>query len=356
VRLAEYTPAGFDSLRAAAERLRVRSLCHRPFVDYYYTGNPWCCLYLLRQDGGAIAGTLGIDRMQFAAGKQLRTLAFATNYHAAQPGAGGYLYLHWLKSSDVGLVFGGSADTHKIIRQQRWTYFPGVKTYVLNRPYRPSPRESLWRRWAKVILANVPRASVAARALLLPGEVVERISVEEEGCLTEDMLPATSPFSFRFAPSLEYANWRYRTGLSFVHYRVFRVRTVGRTSGYVILNESPEKVIVAHCDGEEPAAVAYGVLLSLQAVMGRDTRVREVVLTSSHPEMQRVYRRFGFRASRTDGSLAVGSRRGPVDLPADTSHWLVNFDWGDNGLRAPFLDQVIADTDGAPARLVMTHG
>ena len=40
-----------------------------------------------------------------------------------------------------------------------------------------------------------------------------------------------------------------------------------------------------------------------------------------------------------EGPFAVGSLKGPVALPADPSRWLVNYDWGDNGLRPPFLGE-----------------
>jgi hypothetical protein len=352
VRLAEYTPDDFTILRRAAERLRVHSLCHRPFVDYYYSGNPWCKLYLLTADNGSTAGIIGIDQMRFAAGGTFLTLAFATNYHAAQQGAGGLLYLHWIKTAPFGLVFGGSEDTHKILRRQRWTYFTGVKTFVLNRPYHIVPGDALWRRWAKRVRASIPHTPIAERARRIPPSVRERISVEQEQQFTEDMLPQTSPFAFKFAPPLEYVNWRYHTGLSFVRYRLFRVLTEGRTSGYVVLNDAPGKVIVAQCDGEEPAALAYGVLLSLVRATANDSQPREVMLTCSHPEMQRVYEGFGFRARGADRPFVVGSRRGPVDLPADTSQWLVNYDWGDNGLRAPFLDEGA----GREKHPLMIHG
>jgi hypothetical protein len=339
VRLVEYTPDSFSSLREQAERLRVPSLCHRPFVDYYYTGNPWCQLYLLTAEDDSIAGTIGIDQMQFAAGDRVLNLAFATSYHAAQTGAGGYLYLHWMKTADFGLAFGGSADTHRILRQQRWTYFPGVKTLVLNYSYPARPGEPSWRRFAKRVYAALRRQRIDRLARHIPADVLSRISVQEETDFTEDMLPRGSLFSFRFAPPLEYLRWRYHTGLSFVRYRLFRVCSEGRTSGYVVLNDQPGKIIVAQCDGEAPVTLAYGVLRSLVAATKEDDRIREVMLTSSHPDMQKVYQRFGFRLRGDDRPFVIGSRRHPVDLPGDTTRWLVNFDWGDNGLRAPFLDQ-----------------
>jgi hypothetical protein len=337
--LVPYTPDAFDSLRVAAQRLRVKSLAHRPFVDYYYTQNPWCDLCLLRDEDGSVSGTIGVDRMPFAAGERSLTLGFASNYHAARPGSGGYLYLHWMKAAPFGLVFGGSEDTHRILRGQRWTYFPGVRTYALNATPYEGPGEPSWRRWAKRLLARFRRVDLGGLVRQVPREVRARLSVQEEKRFTEDMLPHTSPFSFRFAPCLDYLRWRYPTRVSFVRYRLFRVLTGGRSTGYVVLNESPDRLLVAQCDGEEARTLAWAVLLSLAQASERDTRHREVALTCSHAEMRQVYQHVGFRPRGADRPFAIGSRQGPVDLPPDTSRWLINFDWGDNGLRAPFLDQ-----------------
>jgi hypothetical protein len=344
VRLSEYSPDDFDALCEAAAQLRVPSLRHRPFVDYYYSDNPWSKLYFLTGGDGSIAGVMGVDQMRFAAGERFLTLGFASNFHAAQPGAGGYLYLHWMKTSPCGLVFGGSEHTHKILRQQRWTYIPGLKFLTLNRPFFIAPEEPMWRRLAKRLLTNLRQTPMNHLTRRIPAGIAGRLSVHEEQTFSEDMLPRTSPFDFRFAPTLDYLNWRYRTGLSFVRYRIFRLCVEGRTAGYVVLNETPNRVLVAQCDGESPADLSHGVLLCLVAATEKDRKIREIVLTSSHPDMQRIYQSFGFRVSGPDRPFVVGSRRGSVDLPADPSSWLVNYDWGDNGLRAPFLDQ---NPDGA---------
>jgi hypothetical protein len=337
--LVPYTPDAFDSLRVAASRLRVKSLAHRPFVDYYYAHNPWCDLCLLQDEDGSVSGTIGVDRMTFAAGERSFTLGFGSNYHTARSGSGGYLFLHWMKAAPFGLVFGGSEHTHRILRGQRWTYFPGVRTYVLNEAPSESPGEPAWRRWAKRFVAGLRRVDLASLERRIPREVRARVSVHEAKRFTEDMLPHSSPFSFRFAPGLDYLRWRYHTGLSFVRYRLFRIETAGRTSGYVVLNESPGRLLVAQCDGEEARTLAWGVLLSLAQATERDTRYREVLLTCSHAEMRQTYQRAGFRPRGAERPSAIGSRRGPVDLPRDSSRWLINLDWGDNGLRAPFLDQ-----------------
>jgi len=344
VRLTRYTPDAFGALRAAADRFGAASLRHRPFVDYYYTENPWCRLHMLEADDGSIAGAIGVDSLRFVAGDRPLTFGFATNFHGAQPGVGGYLYLHWMKTAPFGLVFGGSEDTHCILRQQGWTYFRGVKTLALNRAYTPRPGESVWRRLAKRVLTRFRRRPAVRFADRVPASVAARIRVEEEDRFTADMLPQTSPFALRFAPELDYLQWRYRTDLSFVRYRLFRLLTRGRSSGYVVLNDAPDRVAVAQCDGESPADLAYGVLRSIVVATENDRKTREILLTCSHSEMGWIYRDFGFRPTGPDRPFVVGSRRQSVDLPPDPSRWLINYDWGDNGLRAPFLDQRPAKT------------
>jgi hypothetical protein len=164
------------------------------------------------------------------------------------------------------------------------------------------------------------------------------VSVREEHEYSAELLPRRSPFTVRFAPSVSYLAWRYAFGLSFVRYRLFRILRGSESVGYVVINQSRERLIVAHCDGDDPTTLAYGVLLSVVEAAGRDVRPHGVVLASSHPEMAEIYRRFGFRARRSDRPLAIGGEGPPRTVPTDTTGWLVNYDWGDNGLRAPFLD------------------
>jgi hypothetical protein len=49
--------------------------------------------------------------------------------------------------------------------------------------------------------------------------------------------------------------------------------------------------------------------------------------------MERIFTDFGFTVEAPQ-PLAFGSLRRDVGPPAgsDTSNWLINFDWGDNGL------------------------
>jgi len=341
LRLVEYTPDHFDLLRCAAERMGVRSLCHRPFVDYYYASGPWCKLYLAMVDSETIGATIGVDLMRFEHETRPLTLGFGTNFHSLLPGCGGYLFMQWVKSCEAGLVFGGTGDTHRILEQQKWTYFQGIKTFYLNPQYRAEPGEAAWRVAAKWLLRHLsPRKNLRKRIRQIEQVAEKPISVEEESDYSENLLPQRSPFTFRFAPSLDYLCWRYNTRLSFVRYRLFRILESGRTAGYVILNDAPDRLIVAQCDGGDPATLAYGVLRSLAEAGRNDKKPREALLTVCHPVMQQIYQQFGFiTRSRWDRPLALGLQRNKISLPSDTANWLINFDWGDNGLRAPFLDQ-----------------
>jgi hypothetical protein len=345
VRVAEYTPELFGPLQEAARRIGPDcSLAHRPFVDYYYATRPFCKLYLFLDAANRVLGTLGSEQMPFAHQSRPLALGFGSNFFALQPGVGGALFLQWLKSNAVGAVFGGSRDTHRITRSQGWTYFRGVKTYYLNRAYRPVAGEPGWRaalKWAARALT--PQRLPGAHLSRLPHDAFDGLAVREERGYTEDLLPNSSPFVFRCAPTLEYLRWRYDLGLSFVCYRLFRVRKGGATAGYVILNEQPGKRLVAQCDGADPRTLACAVVLSLAEAARRDAAPQEVMLTCCHPEMAAVYRAAGFRAARRQRAFALGSLRRPVDLSPDTSRWLINFDWTDNGLRPPFRDQESPD-------------
>ncbi len=339
MRLVEYRPEHWEALAAAAKHFGKHSaLAQRPFVDYYYATRPWSRLYLLEGEGGEIEGTLGIDEMRFeAAGRELK-LGFGNNFNALKPGAGGYLFLHWMKSAGAGIVFGGSAQTHKITLSRNWSYAPDVPTYVLNPDYAATSDDPAWRVAAKAVVRRVRRRRLGRFASRVAARVREEVAVSEEQDYAADLIPEPSPFSFRFAPPLDYLSWRYDTRLSFVRYRLFRILRRRRAAGYVVIQDSPQRLIVSHCDGSDPETLAHGVLLALLHVGKNDSSPRTVLLTSLHTLMQSVYEAFGF--SRAGARpLAIGTLKGGLQFPPDASRFLVNLDWGDNGLRSPFLDQ-----------------
>src|SRR6185295_13451865 len=149
MRIIEYTPAHFDLLYAASQRMTSRNLLHREFVNHYYASSEWCKLYLLLSGEDSVIGTIGIERMPFRYGSEDVTVGFANNYHSLEPGAGGFLYLHWMKNCPMGISLGGSEFAHNILRSQRWPYLDGVGVFLLNKPYDVYPTDSSWKRAAK---------------------------------------------------------------------------------------------------------------------------------------------------------------------------------------------------------------
>lgn len=335
-----YNSEHFGALCKFVTRVGMNlGMAHRPFVDYYYATKDWCKLYLFVADDGNVLGTYGLDRMLFEYHGREVTIGFGGNFYSIQPGAGGVLFVHGHKICPIGLVYGGSASTHRLIRARQWTYYSGVRVYRLNDDYEVRAEESVFRQLMKSAVRHVTRSSLSNYESRIPLTIRRQISVREEKEYTRDLVMLDSPFIFRFAPTLDYLDWRYNTSLRFVRYRLFRILHHGRTAGYVVINDSPSKLIVAHCDGVDPEVLAYGVILSILMVAREDRQPRCAVLSSCHPHMQNVYQRFGFVAPRAERDFCLGTLEGPVNIAQDTSSWLVNYDWGDNGLRPPFLDQ-----------------
>ena len=342
MRMVEYTPELFDALQSMAKTIAPRcSLVHRPFVDYYYASSDWCRLFTILADDGSAIASIGIEKMPFEYDSEKIIVGFGSNFHSLRSGMGSYLFLYWQKCCSAGLVYGGSEEAHKIIRRQNWSFFTGVRSYMLNKPYLPYPGQAKWRVAAKWVLRHTRRKKrIPEYASRIPANVVAKLSVREEQNFTHDLLPSRSPFRFRFAPPPDYLNWRYNTSLPFVRYRLFRILENEKTVCYVILNDSPERILVAQCDGKDADTLAYGVLLSILQAGHEDAKPRTVSLVSSHPRMQKIYERFGFKRNGPDRPFALGPPGRNVQVHPDTSNWLVNLDWGDNGLLGPFLGPV----------------
>src|SRR5262249_52088042 len=148
---------------------------------------------------------------------------FGTNYHSLQPGAGGFLYRQWLKNCQLAISLGGSEDAHRILKNQKWPYFDGVKRLCLNKAYEAYPGDPPLKRGAKWLARYTMRQVIGKYASRIPGSVRNRIQVREETAYCDDLLPEKSPFEFRFAPGADYLNWRYRLGMPFIRYRLFRI-------------------------------------------------------------------------------------------------------------------------------------
>ncbi len=152
MRLVRYTPEMFPSLQRFTTP--QSGLSDRSFVDHYYATREQCQLHLALDQEGSVIGSIGIEQMPFEYRGQRQTIAFGSNFNASHSGVGGFLYLKWMKSAPIAMVFGGSPDTHNILRAQNWTYYPDVLVYDGNRRYATHAGDSMARRFAKRILRS----------------------------------------------------------------------------------------------------------------------------------------------------------------------------------------------------------
>jgi hypothetical protein len=332
MRLVRYTPEMFASLQNIATP--QSGLSDRRFVDHYYATKEQCQLHLAVDAQGAVIGSIGIEQMPCEYRGERHTIAFGSNFCAAHSGVGGFLYLTWMKSAPVSMVFGGSQDTHAILRAQNWTYYPDVRIYQANLRYAPHAADSLARRLAKRVLrAGFGGPDIRRRVSAM---AVPSVEVREQREYRAALTTLSSPFSLRLVPDLDYLRWRYALDLPFAKYRLFEIASTGGDVGYVILHERPNRIVVSHADGRDARLLAAGIMKAVAQVSERDATPREVLLTSSHPGMQAVFEACGMRAAGQGRPFALKSRRGAPLFAQDTTGWLINFDWGDNSLRPPF--------------------
>jgi len=333
VSIVEYTPELWRALQDAVSRFRgIINLSHRPFVDYYYATRASCKLFLWQADDGQVLATVGRELMPFVYQGRPITMQTGSNWYSLRRGIGGKL------AQFFGLAFTGTENSINVLRHYDWVFVPGIRMHVINSDALAQLGEPKWKSRARKV-RGILRKSISSLASHLPREASSGLEVREEDAFTEDLLPRSSSFAFRFAPDAEYLAWRYNLSLSFVRYRLFRILFRGASIGYVVLNETPERVIVAQCDGEDPSALAYGVLLSLVQLEREQNSIRPVLLTSSFPQMQTIFEQAGLKAQQGPDLPFVFRRdQWPFEIPVDASSWLVNYDWGDNGLRHPFLD------------------
>lgn len=341
VPIVEYNPDLFSDLQEMVARLPgPMNLAHRPFVDYYYATRSWSKLYLYLSESGRVVGTTGRELLRFEYDGREITMRNGSNWFSLQRGVGGELlkYSTRVNPNSSGFMLVASPDAVKVFHHYGWVPVRGVMGYFLN-----GCSLYPWDSWWKAAANSVVRQFVGKRASSfisrIPSNGNRGISVSEEHSYSPDLLPRGSPFSLRFAPTIEYLDWRYNLSLSFVRYRLFRILVGSVSVGYVVLNESPQQIIVAQCDGEDATVLAYGTLLALAQAGTRDRKPRTMFLSCCHSEMQQVFEKFGFRAwLRADLPCAFHSLPPDFDLTG-TSKWLMNYDWSDNGLQGPFLDQ-----------------
>lgn len=331
MRFEKYNSRHYPVLAAAAQKLNVDSLLHRDFVDYYYQGQSWSELFMCFNDDDSCAAFLGLDRLRFEHHGQELVIAMATNFYTLNPGTGGFLWLQWMKSCPAGMVFGGSEDSHHILKKQKFTYYSGINVYGLNTRYSAYQGDSAWRAMIKFGMRAIARKRISASETQTFREKSASITIEETSSENARCVEANC-FSFRFAPTEDYLRWRYNSTLPFVRYRWFEISAGNRRVGYCILNDAPNQIIVAHSDGTDPETLAYGILKAIFLAASNDQKKRAVLLASSHPVMQTIFQHYGFSLDLADRSMAIGSLRSSVNLP-EPKTWLINFGLGDNDLR-----------------------
>ncbi len=333
----------FDGSRGAWFRPLVNllepyhGLSYPDFVDYYYCDAPSCRLNLLVDETDQILGVLGHEVVPFDVPGRRIKLGFGSNFRAFQPGAGGILFLNWLKQCQYGLIFGGSPDTHRLLDPKRWTTYPGVRQFELNSPYAENPSDVWWRSAAKNLLLWSPTRQRVDQLATTHSD--RAITVVEEASFTPDLLPKTSPFAFRLAADCDWLNWRYNTQIDFVRYRLFRILRGADTAGYVVLNEQRQRVLVAHADADDSLTLVRGITTAIAVSSSGSRRRQGVIVTAADDTLRQVLEQIGFKERPNARPFVIGSLLRKPDWPEDTSHWLVNFDWCDNGLRPPFLGQ-----------------
>jgi len=289
---------------------------------------------------GRVLGSTGRELVPFEYEGREIMMRNGSNWFSLQRGVGGELLKHSTRvnPNSYGFMLVASPSAVKVFHHYGWVPVRGVMGYFLN-GCSLYPWDSWWKATANSIVRHVAGRNPSEFVSRIQSNGSAGISACEEHSYSAELLPRRSPFRLRFAPSVEYLDWRYNLSLSFVRYRLFRIVAGGTSMGYVILNESPHQIIVAQCDGEDAVVLAYGILLALAQVGASDRKPRTMFLSSCHSEMQRVFERFGFRAwLRSDLPCAFDSL--PPDFYlSETSKWLMNYDWSDNGLQGPFLDQ-----------------
>jgi hypothetical protein len=321
----------YPALTELANAIQLPFMLNRQFLGHYYLGQDWSKLFLA-MDGPKCLGTMGIDILQFTADASLLRVAFASNFYSLQSGIGGMLWLKWIKLGDMGLVFGGSEDTHRIISAFKFDYYPGVNIYRLNAQFEAYKEDSALKGIVKARLRPWKRKKLPDYA---SKDFVKRfadIQVVERQEFSAEMMAPISPFTLRFQPSLEYLQWRYNPHLTYVHYRLFEIVHSGQSYGYCVLNDGPNELMVAYADGKDPAVLAVGILKAIFLVGEKNGKHRKAVLSSSHPVMQTIFMESGFQLTKENYSFAMGSLRDSQNL-GDPKTWLINFGMGDNDLR-----------------------
>ena len=337
MKIVEYTEEHSAALLSALDTIAWRApLLRSPeFVRHYFLSRPACRLLLLVLDDGRVGATLGSERIGIEMDGTRYEAAVLSNTYSMSEGTFPFLYLHWMRSAEVGIAFPGNQLLRDMLaRQPRWHAIPGLRTYWLNWAYPRNAGDPAWKALLKPLVRRLKRVDQES----FPGRIARlsrgEIGVAEERDISADMAARRGAFGFRLAADLDHLNWRFATTLDYVRYRIFRVLRRDATAGYVVLAEWPHCVVVAHCDGDDAETLALGVLLAIATVNRGAERYRKVLLTSMHPSMQSCFHRFGFRPDVRPAAFAVATLGKHRIAVAPASNWLVNMELGETGAVA----------------------
>jgi hypothetical protein len=337
----------YPALAEFAKAVHLPVLFNHSFLEHYYLGQEWCRLFLA-MDGPKCIGMIGVDVLHFVTQTSTITAAFGTNFYSLQPGVGWMLWLKCMKQAEIGLVFGASQDTHRILQARKFEYYSGINLYRMNARFESYREDSAakgivkagLRPWARKNLPDYASKSFLRRFADI--QIVDRTDFSEE------MMVRSSPFSFRLCPPLEYLQWRYNPRLDYVRYRIFQFFRSGQSIGFCVLNHGMSESMVVYSDGSDPELLAAGILKAIFLVGEEEDKYRKITLASSHPVMQALFVQQGFRLAEKNYPFAAGALKDAKNL-GDPGRWLLNFGMGDNDLRTHMFWPIPDESKGSEA-------
>jgi hypothetical protein len=303
------------------------------FLRHYYLSNQATAqLHLLLDRSGRIAATLGSERLLLRMGDHCVAAAVLSHTFSIQPGAFALLMMQWMRSVDAGLVFPGSPKWQEMLsRSGRWAAIPGLRTYWLNWDYPSNATDPAWKQLARPLARLATRTDLAAHLRRLQAEVPQGLQIDEVERIDEAMARPSRDCGFSVEPDIAWLNWRYDRSLTYVRYRLFRVRRNGAAVGCVVLAEWPHCLLVSYGCGSSAIELAYATLLAIAQVNAGPARHRKVILACMHMQMAAVFERYGFRADPRERCFMLASF-GQHALPrTGGKDWLLHLDVGEVG-------------------------
>jgi hypothetical protein len=330
-RLIRYEPRFFEVLQSNATVPADSLLRQRSIVDWYYTTSEYSSLTMVVDGRDQCLACLGSEVVPLQAGECRQKIGCLSGFYAFHPGYGFYGFAAALRGCHAGLMQGGTEPALRFARRLKW-HFGEIPAYWLNVRYKATKKQGFRNAAKKVLNRFAPRTPLKSLAASLEGRFRE-IRITEQDRYAADLLDFQSTFPFRFLPSLSHLTWRYPMNRSFVRYRWYKAFTGKGYLGYVILEDRPDRLIVAQADGTEPALLAAAIIKTFSAAATDQSDARETALLCANPVMQHVFESVGFRrVERRNRRFALGTMKGPMKVSVPQSEWLMNYDLADRGL------------------------